>query len=82
MGESQGRREKRIAITLTFGDYNRLVTFANVTGKPPAVAARNVLISYLDAHEKDIQEAQRAAANYHAALKNLNARAISLFAEA
>ena len=82
MGESQGRREKRIALTLTIGDYNRLVTFANVTGKPPAVAARNILIEYLDTHEKDIDEAQRAAANYHAALKNLNTRAISLFTEA
>ena len=78
MGESK----KRIALTMTIGDYNRLVTFANVTGKPPAVAARNILIEYLDNHAQDIDEAQKAAATYHAALKNLNTRAISLFAEA
>ena len=81
MGESQGRREKRIALTMTIGDYNRLVTFAKVTGKPPAVAARNILIEYLDTHAQDIDAATRAAANYQAALKNLNTRTVSLFSE-
>lgn len=81
MGESKGRREKRIALTLTTGDYNRLVTFAKVTGKLPAVAARNILIEYLDSHAQDIDEAQKAAATYQAALKNLNAHTISLFSE-
>lgn len=81
MGESKGRREKRIALTLTQGEYERLVAFAKVTGKLPAVAARNIMNEYLDAHAHNIHEAERAAATYHAALRNLNTRSISLFGE-
>lgn len=66
---------------MTQGDYDRLVALAKVTGKLPAVVVRNIVIEYLDAHAKDIDEAQKAAATYQAALQSLNTRTFSLFEE-
>lgn len=74
-----GEQKKRIGLTLNQTDYDRLVIFSKVTGKLPAVAVRNILVEYLDNHAKDIDEAQKAAANYHAALQNLKTGCISLF---
>lgn len=74
-----GEQKKRIALTMTQADYDRLVIFAKVTGKLPAVAARNILIEYLDIHAKDIDAVKQAADNYHSALQHLNTGYISLF---
>lgn len=70
---------RRMALTLKPTDYDRLVTLAKVTGKLPAVAAREILIRYLDRHSADVEEAQKAAAQYQVALQALNAKQISLF---
>ena len=75
------RREKRVAISLTTNLHTRLVSLSKITGKPPAVVARDILTDYLDTRAEEIAEAQKAAEAYHASLKKLRYRQPSLFSE-
>lgn len=76
------RNTRKMAVQFTPTNYERLAKFARVTGKSPAAAAREIILEYLDTHEGDVAELEKAAAAYKTALKALNARGtISLFPE-
>lgn len=73
------RKDKRVALALTAEINERLITLAKVEGKPPAVVAREIVTDYLLSHANEISEAQKAADAYHASLKKIQDRRISLF---
>ena len=75
------RRTNRLMLSLTADEHNQLDTLAKVIGKPPAVVVREILTDFLSTRSKEIAEANRAAAAYHASIKNLNVRQTSLFTE-
>ena len=75
------RNSRRMAIQFKPRDYERLATFARVTGTLPAVAARDIILQYLDARQDDVAELEKATNAYHAALKKFGNGTISLFPE-
>ena len=76
------KNSRRMAIQFKPRDYERLARFSRVTGRLPAVVARTVILDFLDAHEDEVAELEKAVAAYQSAFKNLKDRnAISLFPE-
>ena len=79
--DEKDRRTNRLMLSLTDDEHNQLWTLAKVIGKPPAVVVREILTDFLSTRSKEIAEANRAAAAYHASIKNLHVRQTSLFAQ-
>lgn len=71
---------RKIAVGFKPSDYAKLEVLAKVTGKPPAVCARDIIVGFLDANADNVIKAQELESKYNNVMAVLNGKGqISLF---
>lgn len=79
MAKKKAEESKRITVTFSPAVNEKLERLAKVEGKKTAVVAREILIDFLETHDKEIEEAQKAHATYSTIMKKLHSSQQSLF---